>query len=106
MGDATELLGRRIKELRKKRGFSQEQLGELIGIDQKHMSKIELGKSYPSLDRLIRLSDVLGVQLPELFDFEYFVDPMERKETMSEMIDSLGERERQLLFRIIQVLHD
>lgn len=46
------LLGERIKELRKKRQLSQEQLAEKIQIDAKNLSRIEVGRGYPSLDTL------------------------------------------------------
>ena len=36
-------VGRRIKEIRKKRGFSQEKLAELVDIEQNTLSCIETG---------------------------------------------------------------
>ena len=45
MKDSKVLLGGRIKELRKIRGFSQEQLSEMVGVDSKHLSRIEVGRS-------------------------------------------------------------
>jgi transcriptional regulator with XRE-family HTH domain len=57
MKTTKELLGARIKELRKARGLSQEQLSEKINIDPKHLSRIiEVGKSYPSLDTAEKLA--------------------------------------------------
>lgn len=106
MGNATELFGRQIRELRKSRGLSQEQLGEQIGIDQKHMSKIELGKSYPSLDRLIRIAKVLQVPLPTLFDFDHLEDAPERARKIEELVKELGERDQQVLFRIVAAFRE
>ena len=48
MNRIKELLGRRIKELREKRGYTQQQLAEKIGIDQRNLSKIECGITFPS----------------------------------------------------------
>jgi Predicted transcriptional regulators len=106
MRNATELFGLQIKELRKIRGLSQEQLGEQIGIDQKHMSKIELGKSYPSLDRLIRIAEVLQVPLPTLFDFEHLEDAPERSHRIEEMVQTLDERDQRVLYRIVKAFQD
>ena len=100
MKSATELLGARIRELRKAQGLSQEQLSEVIGIDQKHMSRIELGKSYPSLDRLMRIAEVLKVPLPSLFDFAHHAPEALSPEAMVKKIDGMGEHERQLLYRM------
>lgn len=66
-----ELLGARIKELRKKIGFTQEKLSENIGIDPKHLSRIEVGKSYPSLETLDKISKVLKMELKDFFEFSY-----------------------------------
>ena len=42
--------GQRIKELRNKKGITQYQLAEMTGIDPKHMSHIETGRSFPKAD--------------------------------------------------------
>ena len=42
--------GLRIKELRNKKRITQYQLAELVGIDPKHMSHIETGRSFPKAD--------------------------------------------------------
>lgn len=71
MKPTKELLGARIKELRKSRGLSQNELSERIGIDAKHLSRIEVGNSYPSLDTLERISQSLGVEIKDVFEFEH-----------------------------------
>lgn len=47
MGNIKSLLGKRIKEIRKKRGLTQEKLAELAGIETPSLSNIENGKNYP-----------------------------------------------------------
>ena len=44
------LLGKRIKELRNKRGFTQEFLAEKIGVGQRNLSKIECGNNFVTAD--------------------------------------------------------
>ena len=56
-------IGKRIAELRKERGLSQNKLAQLTGIDSSNIGKIELGKYNPSLDILSRIGDVLGVEI-------------------------------------------
>lgn len=48
MNDIKKLLGKRIKELRKAQGISQQQLAELANIDQRNLSHIECGDTFPS----------------------------------------------------------
>ena len=66
-------MGVRIKELRRKRGLTQDKLSEMIDIDPKHLSRIEVGGSYPSLETLERISIALKVELKDLFEFEHHV---------------------------------
>jgi len=66
-----ELLGRRIKELRNKRDLTQGELSEIIEIDPKHLSRIEVGGSYPSLDTLDKIGKVLKVELKDFFEFSH-----------------------------------
>jgi len=102
MKTVTELFGARIRELRKSKGLSQDQLSEVIGIDQKHMSRIELGKSYPSLDRLVRIAEALNVSLPSLFEYMHLEDETERAQNIEEMLKELSEDSQKKAFKIIK----
>lgn len=52
--------------LRRSRGWSQEQLAELVGVTRQAVSKWEAGRSTPDLDRLLALSDLFGLTLDQL----------------------------------------
>ncbi len=49
-----KLLGKRIKEIRNKRGLTQEKLAELVEINTPNISYIENGKFYPSYETFTR----------------------------------------------------
>jgi transcriptional regulator with XRE-family HTH domain len=66
-----KLLGLRIKELRKRKGYSQEKLSELINVDPTTIGNIENGKNYPTLINLKNLTNVLNVTFLDVFDFEH-----------------------------------
>jgi len=68
MKSGKEKLGERIKEFRKARGLSQEQLAESVGIEHKHVSRLEVGKSYPTIDRLEKIAEALNVPMGRFFD--------------------------------------
>ena len=51
----------RIRELRRKRGISQEELAEQLSISRQAVSKWESGQSMPDLDKIILLSDYFDV---------------------------------------------
>lgn len=70
MADTTrQKLGRRIKELRKKSGMTQEVLADLVKIDPRHLSRLERGVHYPSIDTLELIAQHLQVPLKEFFTF-------------------------------------
>lgn len=104
MRSVTELFGARIRELRRIRGFSQDRLAEVIGIDQKHMSRIELGKSYPSLDRLVRIAEALQVPLPSLFEFMHLETPEVQTQSIEGMVKALDEESRRKAYRVIRAV--
>lgn len=66
-----ELLGKRLRELRKRKGINQEKLAELINVDPTTISNIENGKNYPSMINLENLLDVLDSSFLDAFDFEH-----------------------------------
>jgi transcriptional regulator with XRE-family HTH domain len=59
-------LGKRVRELREKRGFSQEAFADLCGLHRTAMSLIERGQRTPSLRTLVTLSLGFGISLSEL----------------------------------------
>ena len=61
-----KLMGQRIREHRKKKGLTQEQLAELIDISPSFMGPIERGSRISSLDTVMRLCEVLEVMPNEL----------------------------------------
>ena len=63
---AAELLGTRIREMRKKRRLTQVMLAETSGLPQSHMSSIERGAMLPNLVTLFRLAAALNCKVSAL----------------------------------------
>jgi len=63
------LLGLRIKELRKQKGMSQEVLAEESGLSLRTIQRIENGETNPTGESLKRLSNALNVNPDELIDW-------------------------------------
>ena len=61
-----ELLGARLRELRLKRGLSQQALAERVGVPQTHISAMELGVKFPNLLTVLRLAVALECKVTEL----------------------------------------
>ena len=61
-------LGNKILELRKKKGLSQEELGEKVNVTRQTISNWELGETSPNPEQLKKLSQELNVSVDDLLD--------------------------------------
>ncbi len=59
-------IGSRILEYRKKLNMSQEEFANKIGVSRQAVSKWELDKAYPDLDKLVDICEMFGLSLDEL----------------------------------------
>ncbi len=60
-------VGSRIKELREKRGFTQNRLAEWAGVSRTHLRRVELGEADITVGHLTLICDALGISLREFF---------------------------------------
>jgi transcriptional regulator with XRE-family HTH domain len=64
-----KVLGKRIANLRKAKGLSQEGLAAKAGYSTEFISLVERGLNAPSVAGLARIAKALKVEIKELFDF-------------------------------------
>lgn len=88
MSGLQKQFGARVKELRKKKGYTQEHLAEILGIGVRSLGKIETGNSFPSTETLENLIRALNVSTVEIFDFEHLQPTENLKDLTIQMIDS------------------
>jgi len=60
-------LGLRLKEFRVKRGLSQAELAKLVGVTPSTISQVESNIIYPSLPALMKMAEVLSVEVTSFF---------------------------------------
>lgn len=84
--DIKKLLGRRIKELRIRKGLTQEQLAELIGVGERNLSKIECGNNFVTSETLSNIISALDVEPSELFNFKHHDEKEVLKKELIEAI--------------------
>lgn len=70
----TKKIGRFIAEKRKEKGYTQEQLGNILGVSNKTISRWENGNYMPDLSLLIPLSEALDITLNELLNGKYITE--------------------------------
>ena len=85
------ILADKIINLRKKNGWSQEELAEKLGVTRQSISKYEGAQSIPDLDKILKLSEIFGVTTDylikdELEEEEYVPSQMQENESESDRI--------------------
>ena len=83
------ILADKIINLRKKNGWSQEELAEKLGVTRQSISKYEGAQSIPDLDKILKLSEIFGVTTDylikdELEEEEYAASQMQENESESD----------------------
>lgn len=101
--DNKRLLGKRIKELRKNAGYTQEQLAELIDIETSSLSGIESGRHFPSLPTVERIAENLNVEMKSLFDFNHLQSYDKMKADIVNNINRLDEKELSIIYRLFEL---
>ena len=96
-----ELLGLRLKEYRENRKLTQDKLAEMVGIDPKHLSRIENGRNYPSLETLEKILDSLDVPYEEIFNFKLLVSKDELIKKINSRLEVLDESKLKLIYNIV-----
>ena len=102
--NAKVLIGKRIQELRKARGLSEEKIAEKADISSTYLSRIECGRENPTLDMLIKLTSALEVEMLEMFDFGHVKSHKELKNSIQRIIKTADEPTLRLALKIIRAI--
>ena len=102
-------LGDKIAQLREEKDWSQQELGDKIGIHQRHISRWETNKSMPAAETLIKLSGVLDVSVDYLLfddlprtEKGHIYDPELLKKLME--MTELDDGERDVIKKVIDAM--
>lgn len=100
--DVKKLVGKRIREYRQKHKMSQEVLSEIIEIDSKHLSNIELGKNMPNPQLLLRIAKAFGIEIKELFEICHLLSDDEVKRELFYLIEGLSGEQLRFAYKYIK----
>lgn len=109
MSDAIlKLVGGKVRELRKERGLSQEDLGELSGFHFSYIGGLERGERNVSLENLAKVAETLGVDIGELFGYvhEYDKPLTEKEKVLQEAFFLLLNRDEKEIQMAVNVLSE
>jgi transcriptional regulator with XRE-family HTH domain len=89
----------RIQQIRKEKGFSQEDLAEKIGVSRQAVAKWEAGLTYPEVDNLIAISNLFKISIDSLLKSEEDdcsnFQPKVKKVLSEDLIDFLCRAKRE-----------
>lgn len=98
-----QLLGKRIRELRRTHKMTIEQLAERAGINDKYLGSIERGEQNPSFKVVTEVARSLEVELSDLFRFEHTEDNEKvLRQKIADLLKRSDLRQLQILFKIIK----
>ena len=81
-------LSNRIRELRFKNGeMTQKDLAERVGVSRQTMNAIENCRHAPTVDVAIRIADVFGTTVDQLFDLDYDGRPARRERATTNAVE-------------------
>jgi transcriptional regulator with XRE-family HTH domain len=105
--DTKGLLGRRVRDLRKKRKLTQEKLAELAVIDITYLGNIERGKENPTMAVLERLAEALAVKVPQILTFESELKGEKAlRRRIIQILDRCDEKELQMILKLASAIKD
>ena len=91
-------VGKRLRELRERTGYSVNLLADFSGISQSHLRRVEAGIADITVGHLALICDALGITLRDFFNVSD--DP----DDLSAIISNLSAKQRQLLIEFLKSL--
>lgn len=91
----------KLKELRKAKKVTQQELSEALGYGYTAVANYESGRNEPSLQDLVHIADFFGVSLDDLLGRAY---PSQEKRKIYAYFDRLDERKQQAVLEIMKLL--
>lgn len=99
-----EKVGKRVKEVRKKSGLTQEDLAEKVGVSATYISSIERGLSFPRGEVLVGILNALNVSSDFVFCDVVGASLKQRSCLLYDMIQCLPSREQVKILEVVELL--
>lgn len=103
----SQLFGKRLKAARKASGMKQGSLAKALGVDPKHISRLESGKVKPSFDLICEASRTLKISASLLFDLDIAEErPSILKERIYRRLQGAEIGKLQMVYRVLKAILD
>jgi len=98
------IIGIRIKEARKNKGLTQEQLVEKMGVSIAYLSKVETGKIHINLERLSEICGILEVTEGDILNGVSNHSEKYLNSEFHELLKKCSPKKQKLAYQIIQLI--
>ena len=99
-----KIIGRRIQEIRKQRGLTQEQLAERVNISPHYLSALERGVYNIKLDLLVDILNILNCSADEVFQDVVSSSSKIKASQLSEKLKGLPVHEQRKILEVIEIM--
>lgn len=89
-------LGKQIKRMRTAKGYTQEELSEMVDISQRALSSIELGNNFATAETIDKLLKAFDVTVEELFATNYLKETAILLKMINKNITEIGDNPEKL----------
>ena len=103
VGDLSKKVGRRIKKIREANKIKQYALAEMLGMEPSNLTRIESGLQLPKEENLLKIADILHVEVKDLFEFdnEESIDTI--KDKIIKIISKLEQKEIEFVYNFLKL---
>lgn len=98
------IIGKRLKESRRKKGLTQEQLSEKMGVSIAYLSKVETGKIHINLERLSQICNILGVTEGQILNGVSNKSDKYLNNEFYELLKKCPTKKQKLFYEILKVI--
>ena len=102
-------VGKNIRKIREQKGFTQQQIADLIHTHRSNYSKVESGQREPSVSALNKIAKHFGMTLDELVNMKGKIPVEEKLEDQTtieqvKLIHELDPDDKAMVFRLIDTI--
>ncbi len=97
----SDLIGARIKEIRKRKKLSQEKLAEMVCMNHRSIVRLENSYSKPSIETLEKIAAALGVSVIDFFETETVKSRSQIVDEINQCIASMSDEELSTFYKAV-----
>lgn len=97
----SELIGKKIKEIRKNKNISQEKLAEMVAMNTRSILRLENAQSSPTLETLEKVAEALNVDIKVFFETETLESRNAILENINNSLNKMSDNELKTFYKAV-----